>query len=363
MIKHLNFVSIALTLIILSGFGKVAGAENPAKQKSSSQSKNQKITKANLQPKMFLAGMQYVNGGSFVKGNTEKILASKNDTTLLVGITKSKDSVAGFYISDHEVTNAEYRAFVLWVRDSMSSIGNNSNSNFYTYSIGGNQHQINIYPDTKIFQKEYSYTKDDPMAVNYFTDEKYNDHPVVGVSWQQANAYCHWRTVQYNKTNKNQPVEFRLPTEAEWEFAALGKASKKIYHDEYRLYPWDGIDTRNIRGSYMANFGNSIDQNNLYVKYYVNDGYFLPAPVKAFKPNEYKLYNMAGNVAEWTIDKPAEYLMNEQNAAAFEKNPDARIVKGGSWANGSAYLFCGGKEIFSENKSSSRIGFRVVMKK
>ncbi|RYD74862.1 MAG: hypothetical protein EOP53_17495, partial [Sphingobacteriales bacterium] len=319
MVKHLNYIATAFLLIVTSTIATAAVANFNGDPKSSKIYNN---------PKNYLSGMQYIGGGSFIKGYTDKYSASKTDTTLLAGIKREKDSVADFYISDHEVTNAEYRAFVLWVQDSaaahspgealVSSAPSGFSRNVYTYSFKGNIGQINVYPDTAIFQKEYPYMKDDYTAKNYFTDEKYNDYPVIGVSWQQANAYCHWRTNQYNKINKKQAVEFRLPTEAEWEFAAIGISNKEKSFDDYRLFPWDGIDTRNEKGRYRANFGNSIDQNNLYVKYYINDGYFLPGPVKIFKPNEYKLYNMAGNVAEWTADKPDNYLVNDQNKIAFD---------------------------------------------
>jgi len=150
---------------------------------------------------------------------------------------------------------------------------------------------IAVYPDTLAWIHDYTYSFNDPLTEKYFWHPAYDHYPVVGVNWRQARAFCIWRTELLNsylrgKKGQVDLAEFRLPTEAEWEWAARGG---------YGLnpYPWGGPYTRNEKGCFLANFkplrGN-----------YIADGGLRTVIVAHYPPNDWGLYDMAGNVAEWT---------------------------------------------------------------
>jgi len=202
------------------------------------------------------------------------------------------------------------------------------------------------------------------MVTNYLRFPSYAEYPVVGVSWEQATEYCIWRTDRVNEqllveknvlahdpenqkdennfnteaylahqytgtVKKNykgagkerRPVKwedgvllpaYRLPTEAEWEYAALGLIgnTKDERISNARIYPWDGSWVRYAgkkhRGQMMANFARGKgDYMGVAEKGRTtnsNDGFDYTAPVKSFWPNDFGLYDMAGNVNEWVAD-------------------------------------------------------------
>ncbi|MEN9914683.1 MAG: gliding motility lipoprotein GldK, partial [Bacteroidota bacterium] len=152
--------------------------------------------------------------------------------------------------------------------------------------------QVKVYPDTTTWIKDFSYSYNEPMHNDYFWHQAYGDYPVVGVNWKQTKAFCAWRTLNKNSWIKSQKKRhdlansFRLPTEAEWEYAARGGL-------ESATYPWGGPYTKNDRGCFLANFkplrGDYAADQSLYT-----------VEAKSYEPNGYNLYNMAGNVAEWT---------------------------------------------------------------
>lgn len=216
---------------------------------------------------------------------------------------------------------------------------------------------INIYPDTMCWMTEFTYSYNEPAMLNYFSHPSYGMFPVVGVTWEQAQAFCHWRNAQYQSvSNLPRAQEYRLPTEAEWEYAARGGRYNATY-------PWGGPYVRDAKGCFLANFkpmrGN-----------YTEDGYFLPSAVGTYDPNDYGLYDMAGNVAEWTDD-----TYDETTATfALDMNPsyryDARegdlkvmrrkVLKGGSWKDVGAYLQCGMRDFEYQDVCRPSIGFRCV---
>ena len=216
---------------------------------------------------------------------------------------------------------------------------------------------INIYPDTMCWMTEFTYSYNEPAMLNYFSHPSYGYFPVVGVTWEQAQAFCHWRNAQYQGVSKMpRAQEYRLPTEAEWEYAARGGKLNSAY-------PWGGPYIRDAKGCFMANFkplrGN-----------YTEDGYFLPASVGTYDPNDYGLYDMAGNVAEWTDDTYDETT----SSFALDMNPSykyearegdlkimrRKVLKGGSWKDVGAYLQCGMRDFEYQDVCRPSIGFRCV---
>jgi sulfatase modifying factor 1 len=218
---------------------------------------------------------------------------------------------------------------------------------------------ISVYPDTLVWKVDYGYSQNDPMVRDYFNNPAYNDFPVVGVTWEQANAYCVWLTRKYqgHKASKKHPkLEFRLPTAAEFEYAA--KAGR-----ENSKFPWDGDIVRGEKGHLLANFKN--DAGN-----YTPDYGLFPVNVRSYSPNAYELYNMAGNVAEWTTtayNPSSAALLNDFNpnftyaaAAADSRYLKRKVVKGGSWKDIAYFLQNSVSTYEFQNQPRSYIGFRCV---
>lgn len=214
---------------------------------------------------------------------------------------------------------------------------------------------INAYPDRLAFVSDFTYSYNDPTT-KYFILNAYDHYPVVGVTWEQAKAFCAWRTNYYNSKHAYVGQDYRLPTEAEFEWAARG-------NKQQAMYPWGGPYIRDAKGCFLANFkpmrGN-----------YRADGAVRTAKVASYPPNGYGLYDMAGNVSEWT---ESAYLqvsadaMSDLNPSftynAKASDPDIlkrKIIKGGSWKDVAAYLQCGARSYEYQNVSRSYIGFRCV---
>ena len=222
------------------------------------------------------------------------------------------------------------------------------------------QERIPVYPDTLTWIHDFTYNFNEPMFDKYFWHPAYGEYPVVGVSWKQAKAFCHWRTalkLQHLPQERRQfETEYRLPTEAEWEWAARGGR-------ELAMFPWGGPYSRNVKGCFLANF------KPLRGNYWA-DGYIYTAPSDNYPANDYFLYNMAGNVAEWTesafdpmadlfsSDLNPEYTYNAQN----EDHPHfkKKVVKGGSWKDIGAFLQIGARDFEYQDSSRCYVGFRCV---
>ena len=327
-------------------------------------------------------------------------------------------SIAGFYMDDTEVTNNEYRQFVDWVKDSIAhtimgdftedDYGNEKldweyeidwtdetlDEMFYQgdMAFGGqreldtrqlnysyewidwqkaasrenisrtqliNKAEINIYPDTLAWIRDFTYSYNEPFSRNYFWHPAFDDYPVVGVNWKMAKAFTHWRSElwdQYKGDDVN-TESFRLPTESEWEYAARGGK-------DLSPYPWGGPYVRNAKGCLLANF--KPGRGN-----YPEDGGMTTVPGDAYFPNDYGLYCMAGNVAEWT---ETSY---EPNAYSFvhDLNPDMKydakdddpevlkrkVIRGGSWKDISYYIQTGTRHWEFQDTTKSYIGFRCAL--
>ncbi len=213
---------------------------------------------------------------------------------------------------------------------------------------------LNIYPDTTVWVRDFNYSYNDPMHQDYFYHQSYGDYPVVGVTWEQANAFCNWRTKKKNdylrgKKGTSSVPDFRLPTEAEWEYAARGGL-------EFATYPWGTGGTTSDRGCFLANF-KPVRGN------YAVDGALYTVEAKSFNANDYGLYNMAGNVSEWTntaYNLSSYYMASTMNPNVEDRKNKRKIVRGGSWKDVAYYLEVGSRDYEYADTARSYIGFRTV---
>ena len=211
-----------------------------------------------------------------------------------------------------------------------------------------------VYPDTTVWIKDFNYSYNDPMHQDYFHHQAYGDYPVVGVTWDQANAFCNWRTKKKNdylrgKRNPTTVPVFRLPTEAEWEYAARGGLM-------FSKYPWGGPSAVSDRGCFLANFKPVRGD-------YAVDGALYTVEAKSYNANDYGLYNMAGNVSEWTssaYNLSSYYMGSTMNPNVEDRNNKKKIVRGGSWKDVAYYLEVGTRDFEYADTARSFIGFRTV---
>lgn len=215
-----------------------------------------------------------------------------------------------------------------------------------------NTYIVNIHPDVMVWITDFANAKSERYVDTYFTDKAYDNFPVVGVSWEQADAYCAWRSAKYKaegKCNTDGFEEYRLPTEAEWEFAARNGRSEL-------MYPWYSNKTHTTDGLAHANFRASKDLKDLM------------SPVATFLPNRFGLYDMAGNAAEWTtttftesVDRMTDEVNPDFSYRAVLADPKIlkrKIVKGGSWKDST--IKSGDRSVEYQDKGRSFIGFRCV---
>lgn len=222
-----------------------------------------------------------------------------------------------------------------------------------------NTYIVAIYPDEEVWSKDWTQANNEIYNRRYFLHPTYDNYPVVGVTWEQARAYCAWRTMRYKQTVKipqGQSVEpFRLPTEAEFEYAARSG-------NNMQYYPWSSaemLDSEDcLCGNFMPAHGN-----------YTADKYLITAPVRSFAPNTFGLYDLGGNVAEWTNDSWELSLLSnssinpdrEYSVAQNEAYHQARkVVKGGSWKDIAKYVRANSRVMEYQDRPRSYIGFRCV---
>jgi len=282
-----------------------------------------------------------VEGGTFAMGMVEQNVTFDWDNI------SRRITVSSFYMDETEVTNIDYREYLWWLNNTFGE----SYPEVYRDAL----------PDTLVWREELAFNE--PFVQTYFRHPAYDNYPVVGVDWNQANAYAQWRTDRVNeailiergvlnanpqqrdddnfnteaylnaqytgsvrknlpdpKTGGERAVRFedgillpayRLPTEAEWEYAALAlQGNNASEQDERitdrRIYPWDGNTTRYQRrdkdqGKMLANFKRSRG-DYMGMAGNLNDRSHITSEVRSFMPNDFGLYNMAGNVSEWTAD-------------------------------------------------------------
>jgi len=219
---------------------------------------------------------------------------------------------------------------------------------------------VNVYPDTLVWIADFTYSYNEPYTTNYFWHPSFDNYPVVGVSWKQATAFSIWRSSFLNnalRATGNPGVnDYRLPTETEWEYAARGGLDNS-------MYPWGGYYSRNREGCFLANFkplrGN-----------YTDDGAAATIAVGSYQPNEYGLYDMSGNIAEWTssaFDESSYLFMHDLNPDyQYNASPDdppvmkRKVIRGGSWKDIAYFLQNGSRTYEYQDTSKSYIGFRCV---
>lgn len=224
--------------------------------------------------------------------------------------------------------------------------------------------EVKIYPDTLVFIRDFTYSYNEPLATVYFWHPKYDDYPVVGVNWHQARAFSAWRTTHLNSfyadNEENIVTAFRLPTEYEWEYAARGGRDQN-------LYPWGNYYVRNAKGCSLANYKPGRGE-------YDSDGGHYPIRVSSYFPNDFGLYDMSGNIAEWTStayetnsnlfthDNNPEFQVDlKQDDSEVKETYKRKVTRGGSWKDVAFFTQCGTRTYEYADSSNSYTGFRCVM--
>lgn len=222
-----------------------------------------------------------------------------------------------------------------------------------------NSYIVAIYPDESSWVKDFPNSMNEQYTRLYFNHPSYDNHPVVGVSWQQALAFCAWRSDSFRQgINLPEGVvveEFRLPTEAEWEYAARAG-------DSNRRYPWDVMDGQD-EACFNANFKPDVGD-------YTQDGHLITSQVASYAPNAFGLYDMAGNLAEWTSSaysassyKEVDDINPELEYKADPSDPETlkrKVVRGGSWKDVARFIQSATRTHQQQDAQRSFVGFRCV---
>ena len=365
------YITLALALLLFTVLGSGCSSKSNSGQSSSLKTgrayndKHNGGFEVNRKFKTIVGpGLVPIEGGTFTMGGS-----LNQDLGYGFDNVKRRVTVATFYMDETEVANVDWLEYMYWTRQSFPA---------------DYEHYYSTLPDTLVWRKPLSYN--DPFVNNYLRHPAYQDYPVVGVTWEQASAYCKWRTDRVNeqilrdhgylvdyktmtgggkgksaapagagkepfstdiylngqyrgegidgknmKTDLNpsstasaqkgkqgakRPIRledgemlqpYRLPTEAEWEYAALALIGNSDFEnvEDGKTYPWAGLGVRSpkkaTQGLMLANFKRGAG-DNMGVGGYLNDKADITAPVRSYLPNDFGLYNMAGNVNEWVGD-------------------------------------------------------------
>jgi gliding motility-associated lipoprotein GldK len=281
-------------------------------------------------------GMVPIPAGTFHMGQADEDIAHTQ-----MNFNK-QITIGAFYMDDSEITNNEYRQFMDNIMlDSMSILGEEFVMN-------------ELYPDTTVWVRDFAHHMGDPLMVYYWSHPAFDDYPVVGVDWEAAKYFCTWRTNYLNDFRASigeWPMpNFRLPSEAEWEYAARGGR-------DMAKYPWGNPYIRNAKGCMLANF--KPGRGN-----YFDDGFAYTSPAYAFFSNDYGLFDMSGNVSEWCEDayNPASVpLVWDLNPTYFDENEPRKVIRGGSWKDIAYFLETGTRNFEHKDTTRAFIGFRCAM--
>ncbi len=332
--------------------------------------------------------LKRIQGGRTVLGAGEDDIMRFNDNP------QRTTSISTFWLDETEMTNNDYKEFLFYM---------SKKAGMDTASLK------KLEPDETVWRGAMTFN--DVYESYYFRFPGFNFYPVAGVSWNQADAYTKWRTefvqkqiVKEKKLDSTLTraqliergvviAEFRLPTEAEWEYAAKALIGTQYLEEnqEYgRIYPWDGRGVRNPydgrgkkggkQGEFLANFKRGRgDYAGIASKSgkFQNDGEILPTNVYEMAPNDYGLYNMAGNMNEWVDDvyRPLTFQdVDDLNpvrrdgvyddASNYKNsllNDSIRVYKGGSWRDVTYWLTPGSRRFMHQDSSTNHIGFRCAM--
>jgi len=308
----------------------------------------------------YMKEMINLPGGSFIMGLTSV------DELNIQPQGRKRITINSFAIDKYEVTNRQYRIFLTSIgaiqppdpnsqtADLMVSNLNISNNNIDYDNLltkAELQDYESHFPAPNIDSPEDllpDSTKWKEMGLDnviswseYFYSEKYADYPVVCVNWYEAKLFAAWSGR-------------RLPTESEWEFAARSGVSG-------RIYPWDGLEVQTKTGTYKANFKQG--RGNFRA-----DGYAVTAPVSSYIPNDFGLYNMAGNVSEWTKDSynPSYVVLQNIGTTNFvtpsytNQQEPRKVHRGGSWQSTEFFIGVGVRNFHNKVQSTPFIGFRTA---
>ena len=212
------------------------------------------------------------------------------------------------YVSKYETTNLEYRNF-------LSDIIKKDENNLYTKCL----------PDSLVWAENNR--SNEPFVKFYFRYSSYDNYPVVGVTYECANAYCNWLTNKYNQEPKRKfkKVLFTLLSKDDWMFAANNGNNDKVY-------TWGNELVENNKSKFLCNYR--------HIEETKSGRETITSPAKSFTPNSLGIYNMCGNVAEMIEEKG--------------------IAKGGSYKDGANEVKISSEKNYT--KPTSDIGFRVAMK-
>jgi len=415
--KNLSTLMILSALLMAAGCGKIGkshkGLPDDGQLHGVAPASSYNLTKP--------PGMVYIPPGTFHMGPSDE------DVNFAYTARNRQTSINGFWMDATEITNNEYRQFTNWVRDSIAATfmqyGKEVDGKFQVdwkkaqtikwgekatiekidqmivvpdnrifgkkeldpakikyhseifdlkeaalktnegkaRSLFIRKKDVNVYPDTLVWIRDFSYSYNEPMTKRYYSHPAFGNYPVVGVNWNQATVFCEWRTQYLNASLEKKKMatesNFRLPTETEWEYAARGGRSQS-------MFPWGNYYLRNKKGCLLANF--KPGRGN-----YPEDGGFYTVRADAYWPNDFGLYCMAGNVAEWTSSLYYEGAYNFQH----DMNPDIRynakdtdpprmkrkVIRGGSWKDVGYYLQTSTRTYEYQDTTKSYIGFRCVI--